>query len=701
METEKAVLAANGFKEFNPVQKEVLKKEWKEKSLVVSSPTASGKTVVAELLALNSVLSKKRKAIYTCPLRALASEHFADFRKKYSELGIRFAVSTGDLDSSSKHLQDYDVIFTTYEKLDSLIRHRAEWLNSIGLLVVDEVHELDSNRGPTLEIAACKLMQMNPGMQTLALSATIPNASEIADWLQAELIESDYRPIPLHEGVYFNQEVRYAARKPEHIEGKSPIEGIVANTLHSNKKQAMAFASTRRNAEALATRLSGLSEKSLGKAERNALEGHSEKILSVLEQPTEQCRKLASLVKKGAAFHHAGLLHRQRSVVEQAFRENNLKLIAATPTLAAGVNLPSHTIVIHSLYRFEAWGMSRIPVREVKQMLGRAGRPKYDSEGRGILIAKSEPEADELMDSYLNGSLEEITSKLGVEPVLRMHLLSLVASHFVFDLHSMEQFFSQTFYGKQFGSLSELFGNLQDALRQLHEWGFIEGEEERFSATPLGKRVSELYLDPATAFSLVQAMGFKKKFSALSYLFLFTASSEFMPWLSVPKRKEPELWEQLQLHEKFLPIDINREMYLDLNILKKFNSALLLEEWVSEKQEPELLKEFNTQPGILHGKLRICDWLAYSSLELAKLLSLEQHFSPISRLRKRLKYGIKEELLPLCEVRYIGRVRARRLWRANIRTVAQLKKADVFDLGRVLGKGVAEKVKLQLVAGKT
>jgi len=80
---------------------------------------------------------------------------------------------------------------------------------------------------------------------------------------------------------------------------------------------------------------------------------------------------------------------------------------------------------------------------------------------------------------------------------------------------------------------------------------------------------------------------------------------------------------------------------------------------------------------------------------------LEQHFSPISRLRKRLKYGIKEELLPLCEVRYIGRVRARRLWRANIRTVAQLKKADVFDLGRVLGKGVAEKVKLQLVAGKT
>ena len=127
METEKAVLKANSFKEFNPMQCSVLKKNWKEKNLVIASPTASGKTIIAEIATLHSIISKKQKVIYTCPLRALATEHYNDLKKKYSkQLGIRMALSTGDLDSSSKYLSNYDLIFTTYEKLDSLIRHRVE-----------------------------------------------------------------------------------------------------------------------------------------------------------------------------------------------------------------------------------------------------------------------------------------------------------------------------------------------------------------------------------------------------------------------------------------------------------------------------------------------------------------------------------------------------------------------------------------------
>ncbi len=697
MDIQRAVLEANSFSSFNPMQRAALKKDWRENNLVVASPTASGKTIVAEVAALHSIISKKRKVIYTCPLRALATEHYNDWKKKYSkQLNIRMALSTGDFDSSSRYLKNYDLIFTTYEKLDSLIRHRAEWLSSIGLLVVDEIHELDSSRGATLEVTACKLRQMNPSMKVLALSATIPNAEEIAEWLGASLVKSDYRPIPLHEGVHFNSEIKYSGKKKaEKIGNGNPLHALLGDTLFKNNKQAMLFASTRRSAEGMAKKLSPLTEKALSPKEKLSLAKDAERILNVLETPTEQCRKLSELVKQGTAFHHAGLMQKQRSIVEEAFKENRLKVISATPTLAAGVNLPSHTVIIPSLYRFEAFGMQRIPVREYKQMIGRAGRPKYDDEGRGIVIAKSEAESDELMEHYINGEIEDITSQLGIEPILRMHLLSLIASHFIFDLQSLEQFFSSTFYAKQYGEMAELFEKVQDILQQLEEWGFIRSDEKRILATPLGNRISELYLDPLTAHQMVEAMKSEKKFSDLTYLYLFAQSSEFMPWLAVSKKKEPELWEQLQLDAPLLPVDLSREMYFDLNLLRKFQSALLLQQWIEETTEQKIMEQFNTQPGILHSKLRICDWLCYSALELAKLLSLEQHFPMLSKLRKRLKHGIREELINLCEVRFIGRVRARRLFRANIKTVAALKKTDERDLSRTLGTAIAAKIRQQ------
>ncbi|MBI5872190.1 DEAD/DEAH box helicase [archaeon] len=211
---EQLVLSANNFLDFNEVQKKALKKHWNSKNLVISSPTASGKTIIAELCALNSILEKKRKVVYTCPLRALASEHFNDWKAKYSKgQKIRMALSTGDFDSSSNYLQNYDLIFTTFEKLDSLLRHNAEWLSSIGLLIIDEIHELDSERGPCIEMVASKLRQLNPKVQILALSATIPNSRQIAKWLNAELVESNYRPVKLKEGVYFNEAIHFAKER--------------------------------------------------------------------------------------------------------------------------------------------------------------------------------------------------------------------------------------------------------------------------------------------------------------------------------------------------------------------------------------------------------------------------------------------------------------------------------------------------------
>lgn len=694
------VKARNGFQEFNPMQRQALETPIYEKNLVISAPTASGKTIIAELCALNSIINNRRKVIYTCPLRALANEHYSDFRKKYSAaLKVKFTISTGDFDSSSRYLANFDLIFTTYEKLDSLLRHNAAWLSQVGLLVVDEIHTLASGRGPTIEMAVAKLRSMNPKMQILALSATIPNAEEIARWLDAELVSSDYRPVTLKEGVYFADEVRFPKSKPEHkpeqiAPEKDAISSLALDTI-ARGKQALVFAATRQQAVGIAKRLSHAVEKILLEKEKDYLVKKSSEAENALESPTEQCKLLSELLRAGVSFHHAGLLQKQRTIVEDLFRARHIRVISATPTLAAGINLPAHTVIIPTTYRYGSLGSERIPVSEYKQMCGRAGRPKFDSEGRSVLVARSDLEAEELMEYYVEGQIEDVKSNLAFEPVLRTHLLGAVASNFVFDLDSMEKFFSRTFYACQYRNLQELFAKMVGLMEELREWGFVDFDGKTVSPTPLGGRVSELYLDPLSANTIINLLG-SAKTSPLSYLFAIVSCCEFMPWLGVPRKAESGLWELLQESRELLPINLDIEMYADNALLSKFRSALLFRDWLEEVSEQNLMKEYGVQPGILHTKLQILDWLSYAAVELSRLTGMEQHFIPLNRLRRRLKYGIREELLPLVEVRGIGRVRARRLWRANVRTIAELKKIDAKDLARILGPGVALQIKQQL-----
>jgi helicase len=697
MDIKKEVLKANSFSAFNPMQQKLLERDWQETSLVVSSPTASGKTVAAELLALNSVINKRKKAIYVCPLKAIAAEHYSSFRRKYSKnLSVRAALSTGDLDSGSRHLSGYDIIFSTYEKVDSLIRHRAEWLGSVGLLVVDEIHSLGSDRGPTLEIMIAAMRMISPRIQILGLSATIPNAAEISGWLGAELVTSSYRPVKLVERLYLDS-VLYGGGEDSLRSLDTPLEEIADDTL-AKRKQVLVFANTRRRAEDYAKKLSGLSCEAADAASAARLGKEADAVLKALESPTEQCRLLAELIKKGAAFHHAGLMPAQREIVEDAFRKNLIKVVSSTTTLAAGINMPAFRVVIPSLYRYTSSGSRRIPVNEYKQMAGRSGRPEFDTRGESVIIAKTEAEKEELCSSYINGEPEEIVSGLSHEPVLRMHLLSAIANGFVFDLLSLEDFIKKTFYHFQ-NSGAGIFSKINPVLRELHEMGFVEGDEERFSATALGKRVSQLYLDPLSANKIITSLR-KEPGKELFYLYLISDTSESFPWVRVPRQKEELLWEELMENAASLPVDVMRAQYEDHLLLEKFNSSLLLCDWISEKSEEEIMKAYNIRPGVMHARRERADWLIYSAFEIARLLGLEQHLPALMKLRKRLRYGVREELVPLVSVRHIGRARARRLFRAGIKTPAHLRKTDLKDLSRILGTGVASLIKEQVQPGK-
>ncbi|MBD3248655.1 DEAD/DEAH box helicase [Candidatus Woesearchaeota archaeon] len=195
--------------EFRPAQEKAIGNGLLErKNLLVCTPTASGKTLIAELAMVKGILEEKGKAIYIVPSKALAGEKFNDFKKRYKFLNV--AMSIGDLDSADPFLESYDIIVCTAEKLDSLIRHHAPWLSKVGTIVVDEVHLMnDSGRGPTLEVIMTMLMQMLADVQIVALSATIGNPKELAEWLQANLIEDDWRPVKLEKGIMFENKIEF------------------------------------------------------------------------------------------------------------------------------------------------------------------------------------------------------------------------------------------------------------------------------------------------------------------------------------------------------------------------------------------------------------------------------------------------------------------------------------------------------------
>lgn len=209
-EKAKEVLKKENIKDLRPAQEKAIKAGlFQGKNLLICTPTASGKTLIAEMAAAKNILENKGKTIYIVPLVALATEKHKEFKRKYGHL-FNIALSIGDYDSSETHLIDADLIICTAEKLDSLIRHHSPWLKFVSLVVVDEIHLMnDVSRGPTLEIIITVLKKVLPKVQIIGLSATIGNPYELAEWLNAELVLDNWRPVPLKKGVYLQGEVEF------------------------------------------------------------------------------------------------------------------------------------------------------------------------------------------------------------------------------------------------------------------------------------------------------------------------------------------------------------------------------------------------------------------------------------------------------------------------------------------------------------
>jgi len=330
------VLNDFGISELRPPQKKALEMGLlnKNKNFIISIPTASGKTLIGEIALINHLLDDNltptgRKGIFIVPLKALASEKYEEFKNKYEKFGLRVALSIGDYDEE-EDLSKYDLIITTAEKLDSLWRHKISWIDDVSVVIVDEIHLInDETRGGTLEILLTKLKEYN--IQIIGLSATIGNPDELAEWLNAELVVDDWRPIELKKGVYRNGVIEYINGSVKEIKVvNSDVYSLVVDCIKDGGS-CLVFCNTKRGAVNEAKNLN--LTKFLSEEERSKLKEVAEEVLSILEPPTEMCKTLAECILQGSAFHHAGLTYQHRRIVEDAFRKRLIKVICCTPTL--------------------------------------------------------------------------------------------------------------------------------------------------------------------------------------------------------------------------------------------------------------------------------------------------------------------------------------------------------------------------------
>jgi len=490
---------------------------------------------------------------------------------------------------------------------------------------------------------------------------------------------------------------------------KSQTINIALDTIKKNK-QAIVFVSSKASAEKQAEEIfSKINLKILNEDDKNYFINLSDKILNALQNPTTQCKKLSKVIKKGIAFHHSGLTSKQRELVEDSFRDNKLKIICSTPTLAAGLDLPAFRTILNSLKRFSNYGMSYIPVMEYKQMAGRAGRPGKENFGEAIIISNTNKQKEEIEEIFIKGEVEKIQSKLAVEPVLRTYLLSLISTGIVKTKEEIINFFDKTFWAHQFNDKPYLHSIINRMLKLLVDFEFIYSEENKnefveankinndikFIPTRLGKRISQLYLDPVTANFIVENLiklehNLKEnKFYDFSVIQMLAYTLEMRPYLRSKNKdwndiqdKIIELREQILIPEPKLYEDDYDEYF------NQFKTTLMIYDWINESYEQKLLEKYSIRPGEIKVKIDNAYWLIYASVEIARLIGKVNLISELNKIGIRIKNGVKEELIDLLKIRGIGRIRARKLFDSNIKTVEDFEKLEKDKVKEIVGRNI-------------
>lgn len=667
------------IKEFNPAQKAVIESGYLEdkSNYIISIPTASGKTVLGILPALKTILNGG-KAIYAAPLLSIQNEKVKEF-KAFEEHGIKVG----------KHPSNSDLSVMVFESFDALTRFSWNVLREVDTLIIDEFHMIgEYSRGPTLESAITRAKIINPSLRIIALSATLKNIDEIEQWLDGKTVEHNYRPVPLNKEV-LDAEMFNTKNKND------VIVKIVEKAIEDNS-QALSFVSTRRFTESLATYVAKKIDKKTTKEQKHKFKQVADKLLKVPKKkgslPTTTCLKLAEAAEKGVVFHHAGLFNEQKEIIEDEFRNGNILMITATPSLMYGVNLPSKYVVIRDHTRWTSNGPASIPVFDYEQMSGRAGRPQYDDVGYSYLVAKTMDEAFDLEARYVNGEIELTNSKLiDNKDVIYKQIIAQIASSLSKNLDDLNDFFGKTLYGFQMKnnpSMSmfaqdSLNWELESALEFLLQNGIIRATPEGLKTTDFGNLIAKSNYAVETAVKIKEYVSTMEKLNPAEMIYALAETPD-LPLISFKGRKSKDPVRDKLSECGLFAVDIGNPEA----------TAVSLIEWIDERNEYEIENAYNVYSASTRRSAYEASRLVKFAKNTLEVLGNYSNLKDMDYLSARLYYGVKEDIIPLVVgVKRLGRKRARLL----MKTFGDnLSEASEKELQKVEGIGpkLAGKVKI-------
>jgi helicase len=504
----KAVLASWGIKYLTDIQRIALNNGISdEQSLLVSAPTSSGKTLVGEI-ALLVALKKSKKCLYLVSHKALADQKYNDFEQRYGSIGhnniATVGLSTGDRQEGEARPE---LLVATYEKALALaLSGLIDFSNMV--VVADELQIIgEDGRGANIEALCSIIRQQNVG-QFVALTATVGNPGELADWLGCQLTVSYHRDIELHQEIWNNNQV-YTVKFGDDT-GLITAHGSVLPTdvisvtkklINDGKAPVLVFTESRNEASQYAAQYSQLEQ-------QNAQGIELAEQLDLFSEPTEASEQLLGNARKGVAFHSADLTAQERQVIENGIATSKIQVCFATSTLAAGVNFPFKTVVFPKL-TYQWRSDPRIKKSDYRNMSGRAGRLGMHDKGFAILLPRNPVELRHANEIVLPEN-ESVNSKL-VTISMRRTVLMLVSSRIIETEDKVREFFENTYFWHQISEhnpakLDDVISKANRAIIWLKENNLIEQEQNSLIATPLGKAIAETGLLPSTALDFIIAM---------------------------------------------------------------------------------------------------------------------------------------------------------------------------------------------------
>ncbi len=667
------------IKDFNPAQKAVIESGYLDdkSNYIISIPTASGKTVLGVLPALKTILNGG-KAVYAAPLLSIQNEKVKEF-KAFEEHGINVG----------KHPSSADLSVMVFESFDALTRFSWNVLRDVDTLIIDEFHMIgEYSRGPTLEAAITRAKIINPGMRIIALSATLKNIEEIEGWLEGTCVEHDYRPVPLHKEVLDAEMFN--------TKNKNDVIVKIAEKAMNDNSQALAFVSTRRFTESLATYVAKKINKKLRKDQKQRFKEVAEKLLAVPEKkgslPTSTCVKLAESVEKGVAFHHAGLFNEQKEIIEDEFRNGNILMITATPSLMYGVNLPSKTVVIRDHTRWTSQGPQPIPVFDYEQMSGRAGRPQYDDVGYSYLIAKTMDEAQNLEEYYVEGEIEQTNSKLvDNKDAIYKQIIAQIASSLSKNLDELTEFFGKTLYGYQmnnnpsmaFFAADSLKYELENALSFLLQNGIIRATPEGLKTTEFGNLIAKSNYAVETAVKIKEYVSDISEINVEEFIYALAETPD-LPLITFKGRKSKD-----PVQEKLSECGL---FAVDLGNIEATTVSLI--EWINERSEFDIENKYNVYSASTRRSAYEASRLVKFAKNTSEVLGDYSNLKEYDILSARLYYGVKPDIIPLViGVKRLGRKRARNLVKIFGNDLSNVSEKELQKIDGI-GPKLAEKIKL-------